>query len=61
MFETVQLPREDWDRISELVRQKADSYRRDYERAVNRSDDAYAEVLLNEYLIYKNLADELSL
>ena len=59
--EGLQLPREHWDRISELVQQKADSYRRDYERAVNRSDDAYAEVLLNEYHIYQSLANELSL
>jgi len=60
MLESIQLPREDWDRISELVQQKAYSYRRDYERAVNRSDDAYAEVLLHEYQIYQSLADELS-
>jgi hypothetical protein len=61
MLETVQLPRADWNRVSELVQQKADSYRRDYERAVNRSDDSYAEVLLNEYHIYQGLANELSL
>lgn len=61
MLETVQLHRSDWERVAELVRQKADSYRRDYHRAVNRSDDAYAEVLLNEYHIYRHLADELSL
>ena len=60
MPETIQLPREDWDRISELVQQKADSYRRDYARAVSRSDVQYAEVLLNEYSILERLADELS-
>lgn len=60
MLETIQLHRSDWERVAELVRQKADSYRRDYARAVSRSDDAYAEVLFHEYKIYQNIADELS-
>jgi hypothetical protein len=59
-MKTFTLPQEDWNRIAELLELKAESYARDYARAVDYGNDHYAEVLYNESAYFRNLAHDLS-